>query len=344
VAGGVGGGACDDVAGETGIPVGGRWYGDVGIGNGLSGGVEDNSADGEEWVVGRDEPRDCNPWAWESGGDGSWCEEGLLSKEDSAGDGEEGGDDKDGGDEFELGGEQHGGGTFCELEDGGGDGGCGGEGGLEGGCCELGGRRRSGEELGGCEGGGEKEVALGETGADFLQGAVEAFFGGGFGGVGELRNFEERAVVDVTEEKRVTLVSGEFVDDLIEVEFEIGGGGSNGDCGVHAGGLLLTAFAAGFDALGVGAGVLGDFVKPADEWDAGFDCCRALCEEKEDGLSDIFGTVRVAQKTTGVGEDGGKVAVDELGEGFGGAGFGEVAQEDAVILSDSGRLGGGGHH
>ncbi len=171
------------------------------------------------------------------------------------------------------------------------------------------------------------EVAGGEAFAEGGDGALEAFFGGGFGGVGELCDFEEGMVVDEAEEEEFAVARGEVVEDGVEVEFEIGFARglerSCGGVGLHAGPFLFVAFAAGVDAADIGAGEVGGFVEPAGEGGEGVECVGALGEKEKDGLGGVFGAVGIVEEAAGVGVYLGEVAIDELAEG----GFVAVLEE-----------------
>ncbi len=176
-------------------------------------------------------------------------------------------------------------------------------------------------ERDGCE--GEGDFFMGEEVAEFLEGAFDAFLGGGFGEVEFMGDGWEGLVLEIAEEEGGAIHSGESGEGIIEVRGDFGklfGGLYGRRGGIHGGGLSFVGEAAAGAFAEVVADETGDGVKPGGEVGGMRKGGGFFGEDDEDGLGGIFGGVGIGELAAGGGVDEREVAVDELAEGV--LGFG----------------------
>jgi len=157
----------------------------------------------------------------------------------------------------------------------------------------------------------------GEESAEFVDGAFDAFFCGGFGEAEGFADFVERFLLEVAEDDGGAVGGVEGREGGVEV------GGDGGVIGIglgsfdldHGGGLLFVLLAAGSAFAGVFADVVGDSEEPSGKDGGGGERGGFLEEDEEGGLGNVVGERGVGELAAGGGVDEGEVLRDDLGEG-----------------------------
>src|SRR5579862_4383316 len=143
---------------------------------------------------------------------------------------------------------------------------------------------------------GDGDTAFGEVGAQFIEGATDAFFGGVFAGAERGADFAEGAIFKITQDEGVAFVIAEASHGFIEQRSELlpADAGLLVEFGLHVS-LLLAVLAAGFAFAGGDGDKSRGAIEPAGQNGFGTEPRSFAGEDDEDGLGDFFGEFGAAK-------------------------------------------------
>src|SRR5436190_10640272 len=181
---------------------------------------------------------------------------------------------------------------------------------MSGGEVELGGEAE-GEGVGG---GGDS--LAGEDGAEFFEGAIDAFAGRFFGDAEGEAGVGKGFVFEVAKGNCSAIFLVEMGEGLVQYRGDFVGDGrlfGGDEARGHGGGLLFAATSAGFELDRVATGVTRGVYEPAGEGGGIANGPCASGENEEDGLRDVIGQMRVAHLPARGGVDEIQVTLDDRG-------------------------------